>query len=331
MLKSDNLQHITHIKKTLTFCVLAVVWSMMIDAQTRNGITVLRYAPEYVGTVDIAATRYTYKQALEGFSQWLEESKLTTVTGDTIRLYKSFLVDKKCLGPKTVSTYLSGIRGYFNYCIKQGLISEDPTKGIKNPKLNRGHSREAMTIEEAKVFLSAIDRSTLLGKRDYAMIYLMLKCGLREIEIIRSNIEDLRPKDGAMVLYIQGKAWAGKNDFVVIVKQVNEAMQDYLQARGKVTYRDPLFASVGNRSKGRLTTRAIRERVNYYLNKSGVKRRTITTHSLRHTAATMALEAGAPIFEVKQMLRHVRIETTMIYLHEYNRVKNGAEHYIKQI
>ena len=51
----------------------------------------------------------------------------------------------------------------------------------------------------------------------------------------------------------------------------------------------------------------------------------------RHTAATLALEAGAPIFEVKNMLRHAKIETTMIYAHEVNRIKNGAEKYINQI
>ena len=71
--------------------------------------------------------------------------------------------------------------------------------------------------------------------------------------------------------------------------------------------------------------------MNFYSSKAGIKRCTITTHSLRHTAVSLALEAGASIFEVKQMLRHARIETTMIYLHEYNRIKNGTENYIKQI
>ncbi len=296
----------------------------------RNGITVLEHAGGFASLIDTEATRQTYTRALGSFSSWLEKSSIKDVSGETVRLYKLGLIEKG-ISPKTISTYLSGLRRYFKYCIDEGFMTDNPTKNIKNPKQGKGHTREALTIQEAKILLETINRDTLMGKRDYALIYLMLKCGLREIEVIRANIEDLRPKDGSMVLYIQGKAWAGKNDFVVIVEEVNKVIKDYMDARGEASYRDPLFVSAGNRSKGKITTRAIRERVNFYLIKAGIKRRTITTHSLRHTAASLALDAGAPIFEVKQMLRHARIETTMIYLHEYNRVKNGAEHYIKQI
>ncbi len=285
---------------------------------------------EFADTIEVASTRHAYQQAVSGFHNWLKESRQDLVTAGTIRQYKLTLADRG-LSPKTVSAYLSGLRRYFRHCVDTGLLSENPAAAIKNPKLHSGHTREALTAEEARLLLGSIDREILGGKRDYAVVYLMLKCGLREIEVVRANVEDLRPKDGSMILYIQGKAWAGKNDFVLVVDEVYKAIQEYLGARKNYAQKDTLFASVGNRSKGRLSTRAVRERVNFYLNKTGIKRKTITTHSLRHTAASLALEAGAPIFEVKQMLRHSRIETTMIYLHEYNRIKNGAENYIKQI
>lgn len=295
-----------------------------------NGITVSALPDEFTDTIEVVSTRHAYRQAVCSFQSWLKENPHDLVTTGTIRQYKFTLTDRG-LSPKTVSTYLSGLRRYFRHCVDTGAISENPAAGIKNPKLHSGHTREALTAQEAKLLLDSIDRNTLGGKRDYALIYCMLKCGLREIEAIRANVEDLRPKDGKMILYVQGKSWAGKNDFVVIVNEVYQAIKEYLEARKASSQTDSLFASVGNRSKGRITTRAVRERVNFYLGKVGIKRKTITAHSLRHTAASLALEAGAPIFEVKQMLRHSRIETTMIYLHEYNRIKNGAENYIKQI
>ena len=149
--------------------------------------------------------------------------------------------------------------------------------------------------------------------------------------MVRANIEDLRPKSDKTILHVQGKAWSNKSDFVILLPEVHKAIDEYLKNRKPLSAKEPLFASAGNRSKGRLSTRAIRERVNHYLIQAGIKRKTVTTHSLRHTAATLALEAGAPIFEVKNMLRHSNIETTMIYAHEVNRIKNGAEHYINQI
>jgi site-specific recombinase XerD len=295
-----------------------------------NGITVSTLSDEFIDLIEASSTRHAYRQAMGSFRGWLKDSQQDLVTNGVIRQYKFDLAERG-LNPKTVSTYLSGLRRYFKHCVDTGVVRENPCIGIKNPKLHSGHTREALTAQEAKLLLNNINRETLGGKRDYAVVYLMLKCGLREIEVVRANVEDLRPKDGSMVLYVQGKAWAGKNDFVVVVDEVNKAIKEYLEARNDCAPKDALFASVGNRSKGRLTTRAIRERINFYLNKAGVKRSTITAHSLRHTAASLALEAGAPIFEVKQMLRHSLIETTMIYLHEYDRIKNGAENYIKQI
>lgn len=276
------------------------------------------------------ATKESYACALKGFFAWCASSRVEDVAKLHMKAYKAHL-EQIGLSPKSASMYLSAIRAYFDYCLRQGLIQTNPAKEIKGPKIHKGHSKEGLTIEEAKKLVNSIDRSDLIGKRDFAIIYLMLKCGLREIEVVRANIEDLRPKGAEKVLYIQGKAWSSKNDFVIVLNEVYEAIANYLKHRDPKSQKEPLFASVGNRSKGRLSTRAIRERVNYYLNKTGIKRKTITAHSLRHTAATLALESGAPIFEVKNMLRHSKIETTMIYAHEVNRIKNGAERYINQI
>lgn len=276
------------------------------------------------------ATQRSYSVALKGFLAWVNSNAIQDITRVDIKAYRAYLTQKET-SPKTISMYLSAIRAYFAYCVKEGIIHEDPTKDIKGPRMNKGHLKEALTVEEVKGLISSIDKSDLMGKRDFAFVYIMIKCGLREIEVARANIEDLRPKGSENVLYVQGKAWSSKNDFVIVLPEVYKAIDEYLKDRKPISPKEPLFTSVGNRSKGRLSMRAIRGRVNHYLTKAGIKRKTVTTHSLRHTAATLALEAGAPIFEVKNMLRHSKIETTMIYAHEVNRIKNGAEHYINQI
>jgi len=273
------------------------------------------------------ATKESYSRTLKGFFKWVSAHKIQEVTKADIKAY----IGQRELSPKSVSMYLSAIRAYFDYCVKEGIIPENPAKTIKGPRIHKGHLKEGLTVEEVKSLIRSIDKSSLIGKRDFAFIYLMLKCGLREIEVIRANIEDLRPKGSEKVLYVQGKAWSSKNDFVIVLPKVYKVIDTYLRHRKTASTKEALFASCGNRSRGRLSTRAIRERVNCYLTKAGIKRKTITAHSLRHTCATLALEAGAPIFEVKNMLRHSKIETTMIYAHEVNRIKNGAERYIRQI
>ncbi len=276
-----------------------------------------------------SATKESYRRCLNAFFAWANSKPSFELSERTIKEYKLYLHDKG-LSPYSISLYLTSLRLFLNYYVSQGLLAENPAKNIKNPKLYKGHSRDSLSIEEAHKLLNSIDRTTLIGKRDYCMIYLMLKTGLREIELFRANTGDLRPKDNRIVLYIRGKGCLAKNEFVILSDEVYNAILDYKDIKQYNNF-DPLFTGIGNRSKARLTTRAIRQRINCYLKKAGIKRPTLTAHSLRHTAACLALHAGAPLFEVKRMLRHHQIATTMVYLHEVNRVQNAAENYIKQI
>lgn len=79
-----------------------------------------------------------------------------------------------------------------------------------------------------------------------------------------------------------------------------------------------------------MTTRAISGAVNERLKRAGLYSATITAHSLRHTAATIALRNGAELMEVKQLLRHANVNTTLIYVHELEREKNRSEEIIAE-
>jgi integrase/recombinase XerC len=174
--------------------------------------------------------------------------------------------------------------------------------------------------------MQAIDTRTLTGKRDYAIMALMLTAGLRTIEITRSDITDMRTLGEHTVLYVQGKGKDSKGDFVKLAPQVEAAIRSYLNARGKAEAHSPLFTSTSNNSNGeRMTTRSISGIVKARLIAAGYDSEFMTAHSLRHTAATINLLSGATLEETQQLLRHSNINTTLIYAHHLDRMKNNSE------
>lgn len=94
--------------------------------------------------------------------------------------------------------------------------------------------------------------------RDYAILSLMVTTGLRNVEVQRANIEDLRTLADFTVLYIQGEGLEQKTDYVKVEMPIEEAIRVYLKARGTIKETDPLFTSVAHRNSGkRMTTRSI--------------------------------------------------------------------------
>jgi integrase/recombinase XerC len=157
----------------------------------------------------------------------------------------------------------------------------------------------------------------------------MATTGIRSIEVLRANVEDLRLFQGIPVLYIQGKGRTEKADFVKITQPVFEAIREYIRRRGNVPGAAPLFASEGHFCRGqRLSRRSLSRLIKQRFRAAGYDLKTLTAHSLRHTAATLALLNGETVEEVQQLLRHTDINTTMIYNHSINRITSNAENSI---
>ncbi|GIW46995.1 MAG: integrase [Deltaproteobacteria bacterium] len=271
-------------------------------------------------------TKETYLKALREFSKWLGGSSPLGLTSNDIQKYKDELISKN-LSPTSLSTYLTAVRRFYDYLILKGFVSENPAKKIKGSKRPQRHLRAALTPEEVEKLLGSIDTSSPVGLRDWTMINFMVRCGLSEIEIVRANVGDIKIKGGKQVIFVQGKSKDKKDEYVILPPQVQEALKRYLEGREKTEEDEPLFWGVGNRAKGgRITTRAIRERVNHYLKLAGIKREGITPYSLRHTAAILAIESGAAISEVKQMLRHKTVDSTLVYFEEAEELKRSKSY-----
>lgn len=266
-------------------------------------------------------TEETYTRSLKQFFTW---TNLHGVTNPTLKDLLDFKAELKATNHKatTINAYVGALRIFFDWTSEEGLYP-NIAKRLKREKVSRDLKKDYLTASQVKdILFSAKEGKGLQGLRDYAILFLMADCGLRTIEVARANIEDLRALGDDCVLYIQGKGKTDKSDFVRVHSFVERAIRDYLKARGKTKDGEPLFASLSNNSKGRLTTRAISGIAKTNMRNAGFDSSRITAHSLRHTACTLSLHLGMPVEEIKQFARHSDISTTMNYTHLLEKSKN---------
>lgn len=277
------------------------------------------------------STQRVYRTALTHFiAWWLGDASHFPYSTELIRAYRESLQDRR-LKPRSQRLYLSAIRHFFGYLVEAGVAAWNPAELVPGPSVKEGHTRLPMSVEEARRLLATFPETHPLGLRDKAIAYLMLKTGIREIELLRANIEDYQRVGDDWVLMLQGKGRHDKTEFVVLVDEVRQLLDRYLMTRGPLLEGMPLFTTGGTRPGERLAPRTLRVILQKALMAAGLKRRTITGFSLRHTAATLALEGGASLRELQSMLRHASIKTTQLYLHDLHRLKSGAERRITQI
>lgn len=287
----------------------------------------------WMASLDLASgTKETYLSGFRAFCWFVRSTSLDfdELTRDDIKSFKEYLVNEKKLKPATVSGYLASVRSFYAYSEDNGI--ENIAHRVKGVTDSRSFKKEPLTPDQAQRLLASIDRSTEKGMRDFAILNLMLRTGLRDIEIVRANCRDIQTKAGVDVLYVQGKGRASKDNFVVLTPKALSPIAAYLEKRGKVDKLDPLFASVSSRNAGeRLTVRSVSRIAKSALRAIGIDDERYTAHSLRHTAITFSLLGGATERDAQQMARHANITTTMLYSHDIDRIKHAAEREIDNV
>jgi integrase/recombinase XerC/integrase/recombinase XerD len=272
-------------------------------------------------------SKLAYKVGLERFTSWLNAEGIPQPDREAVLRFKKSLIESG-LAANTANSYLTAVKRFFAYLEgmrKYPNVAKD-VKGIQQPRI---HLRESLTIGQVKDLLAQIDISSLRGKRDFAMMNLMVRTGIRTCEVIRANVEDVRKQAGETLLWIQGKGRDSKDAFVILTEKSLNPIFAYTRARGQVVAGDPLFASISDRNKGgRLTTRTIRGIVKAGLRRINIESDKLTAHSLRHSFATLTLRAGAPLIQVRDALRHSSVQTTEIYARNIERLEQGAERFI---
>ena len=283
-----------------------------------------------------AGSKATYGRSLKQFTSWLQETgraaRMETLTRLDILAYRDRLLESG-KSAYTIQAYLASVRQLYAW-LETEKAYPDITRGIKAGKKPRGFRKDILSQASLRAVLEGINRSTLEGLRDYAIVSLLARTGLRTIEVIRASMGDLRQEAGLeageRVLWIQGKGRDSKDDFVLLTEAAVKPILEYLKARGSAGDSEPLFSSCSDRNKGQaLTTRSVSRIVKQALREAGLDSERLTAHSMRHTAISLAVVGGASLQQVQAMARHTDPKTTMTYFHNLDRLTSGAERYIQ--
>ena len=290
--------------------------------------------------LDVAAgdaaqdTADTYRRQLRLFLSWCDcaspQINPTSATKEDIKRYRRFLVDDRKLKPATVALKLSVVRRFYDAAVEKGLILTNPALSIKPPREKRDAAEKVTYLEKSEVekLLAAIKSDgSVKALRDKALLAIMALEGPRSVEMHRANIADLVQQGNNLGIRVEGK---GSIRIVPLTPGIAIALMNYLEARKAIEVlapSSPLFVAVGYRAGGRrISRRGIRKVVDGYLKEAGLKHspgRTISTHSLRHRAGTLALRAGAELRQVQDLLGHKDPRTTSIYTHVAERWANN--------
>lgn len=272
----------------------------------------------FIALEDISqSSRALYSRTLTQFFLWMERVgklplfALKQINRTDILLYKDSLQEAG-MSPLTIGSYLVAVRKFFA-ALETYKIYPNIAKGIKSPKKEKGFRKAHLTDSKSSELLSYAKENNTL--RDFAIINLMLRTGLRTIEVVRADIGDITYKGDKRVLLVWGKGHDRKDNFVVLTDKAYQPIKEYLGTiRKGAKAGEPLFISESIRNRGaRLTTRTISGLCKGDFRAIGIDSHEFTAHSLRHTTACAILKHGGQLTDAQGVLRHASPVTTQIY------------------
>ena len=273
----------------------------------------------FLGGLDVKeSSRRLYGRTLKQFFSWvdLEGLRLPELTKADIAEYKSYLENTLKLSPLTIGSYIVSLRKFYEWIEAEGLY-KNITKGIKTPQRSQAFEKQYLSERKSRELLEYFKGNSL---RDYAIVNLMLRTGLRTIEVSRAQIGDICYMGEQRVLKIwgKGKSEADKGrdyNFVVLTDKTYLPIKNYLEAtRRGAKSGEPLFTSNSHQNQGeQLSTRTISGLCKEGLKAIGLDGKEYTAHSLRHTTASLLLGHGQTLLAVQHVLRHASVNTTQRY------------------
>ena len=256
-------------------------------------------------------SRDTYYWVMVQYFRWIQSSGrvMKTMTPADVMSFKSFLIKQK-LSALTVSSYLTSVRRFYAWT-ENTMLYPNIARSVRPPRGKKGFKKMHLNESEAGELLSHLKAKSL---RDYAIVNLILRTGLRTIEVIRADIGDIKHKRGRRILKVWGKGFDDKDNFVILGDATWNPIQEYLNSRGKVKKDDPLFITDGKGHRGaRMSTRSVQYVCKEAMKAIGLEGHEYSAHSLRHTTAVLILKNGGDWQDVQRVLRHASPSTSQIY------------------
>ena len=213
--------------------------------------------------------------------------------------------------PSSQARIISGIKGFYKYCLTEEIVKSDPTALLEAPKLKRSLP-DVLSFEEITAMIGNIDLSKPEGGRNKAILETMYSCGLRVSEVVNLKIS-------CLYLDVDFIRVIGKGDKERLVPIGSEAIKfiriykDTIRLHQpiKKDFEDYLFLN----KNGKYLSRVMIFYIIKDLAKKGGINKNISPHTFRHSFATHLVEGGADLRAVQEMLGHESITTTEIYTH----------------
>ena len=260
-------------------------------------------------------TRQAYRSDLALFNGWLQEKNLELINAgrELILDHLAWRLEQN-YKPRSTARFLSGVRGFYRYLLREKLIAVDPTLRIDMPQLGRPLPK-SLSEADVDALLAAPDLSEAIGQRDRAMLEVLYACGLRVTELISLTLEQVNLRQG--VLRVMGKG--SKERLVPFGEEAGDWLERYIsETRPRLLGQrqtDDLFVTSAGRTPGTAMSRVMFWGiVKRYAVQAGIGAPP-SPHTLRHAFATHLLNHGADLRAVQLLLGHADISTTTIYTH----------------
>ncbi len=252
-----------------------------------------------------------YGRDIRKFAAFAKERGLSTkqVTRSDIIDFLASLYERQ-LDSRSIARHLVTLRNFFRFALMEGYIEEDPSATIESPRFRRSLP-QFLSLDEVERLLKQPDTSTVLGKRDKAMIELMYSCGLRVSELCRLRVADLHMGEGSVRCIGKGD----KERIIPVGRRALDAVQDYYKGGRPELLRGGSSPYLFLNQRGTKIDRISYWKVlAFYGRRAGIRKH-VKPHMLRHSFATHLLDGGADLRAVQMMLGHADISTTQIYTH----------------
>ena len=254
-------------------------------------------------------TLQSYNRDLQQFREYLSEIEVryTHVHEEHIKNYISEL-EKMGKKSSTISRNIASIRSFFQFLVRKGKISKDPTEKIQSPKIEK-RVPSVLTAKEVELLLEQPKDIDLKGTRDKAMLEFAYATGMRVTEIISLNLEDVNIEEG----YVTCKNGSKQRNIPLGTMSL-KALKEYIENARGILIKDEseksLFVNINGK---RLTRQGFWKIIKYYKEQAHITK-DITPHVLRHSFATHLLQNGADLKAIQTMLGHSDISSTQVYM-----------------
>ncbi|MFH1342361.1 MAG: site-specific integrase [Pseudomonadota bacterium] len=257
-----------------------------------------------------ASSIHHYRHYLRRFERYLQDVgcelaalSLPVVTGYIMTMAQDF-------GPRAMVSIASTLRVFLRYANREGLLQRDISKQVEVPQHYRlADIPRSIGWDSVQKMLDQVDRRTVVGRRDYAMLLLMITYGLRAREVATLTLDDLDWKRDR--LHVRERK-AEHSTTYPLAPVVGEAIVDYLKnGRPEVPSRLLFWRHLAPRSP--LTQSAVSATATRYLHRAGIPVSRPGSHTLRHACVQRLVDKGFPLKTIGDYVGHRSASSTMIY------------------